>query len=101
MQIFSIVQYANMVQLVWNVKTYLYDLRVMRYLAYFFAIAFIATYTTATAILMDLMFVKGKHAGSDRAVDLMFALFIGYNLVEFFPTAFTNTFIILKELTMN
>ena len=95
----------------WNVQSYLYDLRVLRYIFFGAAIIFMAIYWVSSAILIDLMFVKGRHAGDkklswfgskgkDRAPDLLFALFVGYNLVEFMPTAFSASFYIIKELTM-
>lgn len=101
MQLFSFSQFYAMTQVLWDVHNYLYGMRVIRYIFSGAAVVFMLIYWIAGAILLDLMFVKGKIAGRDRPVDLMFALFIGYNLIELFPTAFCNTFIILKELTMN
>ena len=52
-------------------------------------------------IELDLVYVKGKLEDSDNVFDLMFAVFIGYMLVDFFPTFVVNFVIVLKEATLN
>ena len=101
MQFYSFAQYYAMTQVLWNIKTYLYGMRIFRYLFFGSSITFMLIYSIALAMLVDLVIVKGKMQGRDKGVDMMMAMFIGYNIVEFIPTAFCSTFIILKELTMN
>ena len=101
MQVYSFAQYYAMTQVLWNIKTYLYDMRIFRYLFFGSSISFMLIYWISLAMFVDLVIVKGKMQGRDKGVDMMMAMFIGYNLVEFIPTAFCSTFIILKELTMN
>lgn len=95
-----------MILLVWNIDLYLYDLRILRYISLLEAILFNLIYIMMVGTELDLYYNRGLGIGNvhldDSAIfDVMLAIFNGYMLIEFTPTAFVNATIILKEMTMN
>ena len=84
----------------WNVDAYLYDARLVRYVFFIEALLFMFVYLSAFGVFLDLVMVKGAIDKSDNAFDVLLAIFIGYNLVEFAPTAFVNLVLCLKEFTL-
>lgn len=101
MQGFTLMQWILMLMLVWNWDLYLYDLRIVRYLSELYALMFIFAFLIMSGIEIDLVFVKGKLDKTDNIIDLLSALFIGYNLALHVPTFLVNAIIVMKELTLN
>jgi len=94
-------QWILMLMLVWNWDLYLYDFRIVRYLSELYALMFIFAFLIMSGIEIDLVFVKGKLDKTDNIIDLLSALFIGYNLALHVPTFLVNVIIVMKELTLN
>jgi hypothetical protein len=59
MQGFTIMQWALMLLLVWNVDIYLYDLRIIRYLSLLYAVVFLAMFVLFAGVELDLVYVRG------------------------------------------
>lgn len=84
--------------LVWNNEMYLYDFRIVRYLSLLCAVLFSAFFLLMIGVELDLVFVNGSE---DNLIDLMSALFLGYNLALHTPTLLVSVIIVAKELTLN
>ena len=41
------------------------------------------------------------YVDSSNLIDMLLAIFIGYMLIEYFPTFYVNASIIVKEMTLN
>ncbi len=87
--------------LLWNWDFYLYDLRLFRYFSLFAAILFMIAYFTAFAIEMDLVLLEGKVWRENNLPEVMIALIIGELILLYAPTALINSYICMKELTLN
>lgn len=95
-----------MLMLIWNFDIYLYDLRLLRYFSELQAIVFNAFYILMLGTELDLIY-NGRlglgelYVDASNVFDMMLAVVIGYLLIEYFPTAYINTAIIVKEMTLN
>ena len=95
-----------MMLLIWNTDIYLYDLRILRYLSELEAIVFNAIYILMIGTELDLIYngrlgIGELNVDSSNLIDMFLAIFIGYMLIEYFPTFYVNTSIIIKEMTLN
>ena len=90
----------------WNFDIYLYDLRILRYISELEAIIFNGFYILMAGTVLDLIFngrlgIGSVEVDSSNFIDMLIAIILGYLLIEFFPTAYLNSAILVKELTLN
>lgn len=94
-------QWLLMYLLLWNEDWYLYDLRIVRFLSLAGAITFMIFYMAGVAVEVDLLVVEGIINNTDSWFTMLMALIFGELVLYYSPTALVNTFIILKESTLN
>ena len=102
-QVFATVQFILFGLDVWNIEIYQYDLRILRYFSFGWALTYCIFYWGTAIAAAEWLWVKDEFDETDEQAipDFMIGVSLCYFVIQFAGSYFTNLGVVLKELTMN
>ena len=102
-EVFSWVAWIFMSMDVYNIETYQYTFRPLRFVSYFVGVIYVVFYTILMAASFEEFYVRDEMTETDAQSfpDFLRGITLVYLVGNFFATYAVNLVVVLKELTMD